>query len=78
MNKIKGGVGVLTRPNGQDARPTEWVINWVINIVQLLTNLNDGCDRWIFETRRLQPFNNPKSKIQNGTVLSALSIPFYS
>jgi hypothetical protein len=33
MNKINGGVGVLTRPNGQDARPTEWVIN----IVQLLT-----------------------------------------
>jgi hypothetical protein len=32
MNKINGGVGVLTRPNGQDARPTEWVIN----IVQLL------------------------------------------
>jgi hypothetical protein len=33
MNKINGGVDVLTRPNGQDARPTEWVIN----IVQLLT-----------------------------------------
>jgi hypothetical protein len=32
MNKINGGVDVLTRPNGQDARPTEWVIN----IVQLL------------------------------------------
>ena len=34
MNKINGGVDVLTRPNGQDARPTEWVIN----IVQLLTS----------------------------------------
>jgi hypothetical protein len=32
LNKINGGVGVLTRPNGQDACPTEWVIN----IVQLL------------------------------------------
>jgi hypothetical protein len=32
MNKIKGGVGVLTRPNGQDARPTDWGIN----VVQLL------------------------------------------
>jgi hypothetical protein len=29
MNKINCGVGVLTRPNGQDARPTEWVINFV-------------------------------------------------
>jgi hypothetical protein len=35
MNKIKGGVGVLTRPNGQDARPTKWVIN----IVQLLSKV---------------------------------------
>jgi hypothetical protein len=35
MNKINGGVDVLTRPNGQDARPTEWVIN----IVQLLNEL---------------------------------------
>jgi hypothetical protein len=27
------------------------------------TNLNDGCDRWFFETCRLQLFNHPKSKI---------------
>jgi hypothetical protein len=37
MNKINGGVDVLTRPNGQDARPTEWVIN----IVQLLRSKTD-------------------------------------
>jgi hypothetical protein len=40
MNKVNGGVGVLTRLNGQDARPTEWVINIVQLLISILSILS--------------------------------------